>query len=161
MSNTTTTDTNNNTQPEQSTKTMADQFDAVIDKLNDSIMNMKNLVNEVKAMKKEHWKMEKASSSKKKVKKERDPNKPPPFTKPVDISDELRAFLNQEGDISRTEVTQKMYAYIKEKALQNQEQKRQFILDDPLAKLFKLKKGDSMEYFKLQTHMKQHYPAKA
>jgi upstream activation factor subunit UAF30 len=142
------------------TKTMSEQFDAVIDKLSDSIANMKTLVNEVKALKKESARMEKAASSKKKVKKERDPNKPPPFTKPVEISDELRAFLGQDGEISRTEVTQKMYAYIKDKALQNQEQKRQFILDAPLAELFKLKKGDSMEYFKLQTHMKHHYPAK-
>ena len=140
------------------TKTMSEQFDDVIEKLSESISNMKSLVNEVKILKKEHIKMEKFST--KKVKKEKDPNKPPPFTKPVDISDELRAFLKQEGEISRTEVTQKMYAYIKEQSLQNQEQKRQFILDDPLATLFKLEKGESMEYFKLQTHMKQHYPPK-
>lgn len=154
--------TTNNTQQTETTttKTMTDQFDSVINKLNESISTMKDLVNEVKALKKEQAKMEK-SATKKKVKKERDPNKPPPFSKPVEISDELRAFLKQEGDISRTEVTQKMYAYIKEKSLQNQEQKRQFILDDPLAKLFKLKKGDCVEYFKLQTHMKQHYPVKA
>lgn len=155
--------TTSNTQATEtttSTKTMADQFDAVINKLNESIATMKDLVNEVKALKKEQAKMEK-SATKKKVKKERDPNKPLPFSKPVEISDELRSFLKQEGDISRTEVTQKMYAYIKEHSLQNQEQKRQFILDEPLAKLFKLKKGDPIEYFKLQTHMKQHYPAKA
>ena len=139
--------------------TMTEQFDNVLDKLNEHISVMKNLVNEVKNMKKDYTKFEK--SSHKKVKKEKDPNKKPPFTKPVDISDELRSFLKQDGDISRTEVTQKMYAYIKEKALQNQEQKRQFIIDDALAKLFKLDKGVSMEYFKLQTHMKQHYPTKS
>mgnify|MGYP003325134789 CR=1 FL=1 len=42
--------------------------------------------------------------------------------------------------------------------LQNKEARRQFLLDDALAKLFKLKKNESMEYFKLQTHMKQHFP---
>ena len=110
----------------------------------------------MKALKKEAIANDKKKT--KKVKKEVDPNKPKPFTKPVEITEELRKFLDKEGDISRTEVTQKMYAYIKEKSLQNTEQKRQFILDEPLAELFKLKKGDSMEYFKLQTYMKQHYP---
>ena len=134
--------------------TMTEQFDSLIDRLSEQITSMKTLLVEVKAIKKEATKPVKF----KKVKKERDPNKPPPFTKPVEISPELRKFLKQEGDISRTEVTQKMYAYIKDKKLQNPEMKRQFIIDKPLAKLFKVDEKTSMEYFKLQTHMKQHYP---
>lgn len=134
--------------------TMSQQFDSVIERLTEQITTMKSLLSEVKSLKKEATKPVKN----KKVKKERDPNKPPPFTKPVEISSELRKFLKQEGDISRTEVTQKMYAYIKDKKLQNPEMKRQFILDKPLAKLFKVDEKTSMEYFKLQTHMKQHYP---
>ena len=138
---------------------MNTQFDHMIDKLTDSISTMKTLIQEVKILKKEHAKNEKAS--RKKVKKEKDPNRPAPFTKPVKISDELRTFLKKEDeDISRTEVTQMMYAYIKENNLQNPENKRQFILNDVLATLFKLNKDESMEYFKLQTHMKQHYPPK-
>jgi upstream activation factor subunit UAF30 len=136
------------------TITMSDQYDALIDKLNDSISLMKNMIVEVKSLKKESLKS-------KKVKKEKDPNKPPPFTKPVDISDELRSFLDHKEDISRTEVTQKMYAYIKEKNLQNKDNKRQFVIDDSLAELLKLKKGELVEYFKLQTYMKQHYPSKS
>ena len=134
--------------------TMSEQFDSVIERLSEQITSMKTLLAEVKILKKEATKPVKA----KKLKKERDPNKPPPFTKPVEISTELRKFLKQEGDISRTEVTQKMYSYIKDKKLQNPEMKRQFIIDKPLAKLFKVDEKTSMEYFKLQTHMKQHYP---
>ena len=134
--------------------TVSDQFDSVIDRLTEQMTSMKTLLVEVKSLKKEAIKPVKL----KKVKKERDPNKPPPFTKPVEISPELRKFLKHEGDISRTAVTQKMYAYIKEKKLQNPEMKRQFVIDKPLAKLFTVDEKTSMEYFKLQTHMKQHYP---
>ena len=139
---------------EVSKPTVTEQFDSFIDRLNEQMSSMKLLLAEVKVLKKEATKPVKL----KKVKKERDPNKPPPFTKPVEISSDLRKFLKQEGDISRTEVTQKMYAYIKDKKLQNPEMKRQFVLDKPLAKLFKVDEKTSMEYFKLQTHMKQHYP---
>jgi len=142
------------TVPEVSKPTVTEQFDSVIERLTEQINSMKTLLSEVKTLKKEATKPVKV----KKVKKERDPNKPPPFTKPVEISSELRKFLKQEGDISRTEVTQKMYAYIKDKKLQNPEMKRQFVIDKPLAKLFKVDEKTSMEYFKLQTHMKQHYP---
>ena len=139
---------------EVSKPTVTEQFDSFIDRLNEQMSSMKLLLAEVKVLKKEATKPVKL----KKVKKERDPNKPPPFTKPVEISSDLRKFLKQEGDISRTEVTQKMYAYIKDIKLQNPEMKRQFVLDKPLAKLFKVDEKTSMEYFKLQTHMKQHYP---
>ena len=134
--------------------TMSDQFDSVIDRLTDQISSMKTLLAEVKTLKKDALKPKKL----KKIKKERDPTKPLPFTKPVKISDELRKFLKVEGDISRTEVTQKMYAYIKDNKLQNPDMKRQFVIDKSLAKLFKVDEKTSMEYFKLQTHMKQHYP---
>ena len=137
--------------------TMTEQFDSVITKLTDSINTMKTMLYEVKQLKKEASKPVKN----KKKKKEKDPNKPAPFTKPVEISSDLRSFLKKDGDISRTEVTQAMYAYIKENSLQNQEMKRQFIVDDALAKLFKIDKNTSIEYFQLQTHMKQHYPPKA
>ena len=140
--------TNNNT------TTMSEQFDSVIDKLNENISSMKLLLAEVKQLKKDASK----SMKTKKEKKEKDPNKPAPFTKPVVISDELRNFLNQEDDISRTEVTKKMYKYIKENNLQNPDMKREFIVDDKLAKLFKIEKGTHLGYFNVQTHMKQHYP---
>jgi len=136
--------------------TINEQYDSLVERLGEQVTFLKSMMTDVKALKKEALASEKKKT--KKIKKEVDPNKPKPFTKPVEITDELRKFLKQDGDISRTEVTQKMYAYIKEESLQNEEHKRQFILDTPLAKLFKLDKGTSMEYFKLQTYMKQHYP---
>lgn len=152
-----TTPTPTPTETEIPQPTMADQFDSIIDKITDNINQMKTLMSDVKQLKKEATKTVKT----KKQKKEKDPNKPAPFSKPVEITPELRKFLKQDGDISRTEVTQKMYAYIKEQSLQNPEMKRQFFIDAPLAKLFKIDKGTAIEYFQLQTHMKQHYPPKA
>lgn len=134
--------------------TVIDPYDSVINKLTESLTTIKAIILEVKTLKKESSK----SKKKKKQKKDVDPNKPPPFSKPVEISNELRTFLDEKGDISRTDVTKRMYAYIKENNLQNQEKKREFTIDEKLAKLFKLKKGDSIEYFKLQTHMKDHFP---
>ena len=133
--------------------TMTEQFDSVIDKLSENISSMKLLLSEVKQLKKDSIK----SCKSKKEKKEKDPNKPVPFTKPVVISDELRSFLNHKDDISRTEVTKKMYEYIKENNLQNPEMKREFVVDEKLAKLFKIDKGTHLGYFNVQTHMKQHY----
>ena len=130
-------------------------YDDVINKLTEQIASMKVLITQVKQLKKEH--NSKLTKKKEKVKKERDPNKPPPFSKPVEISDELFKFLDLTENISRTDITKMMYKYIKDEALQNQDHKRQFIIDENLSKLFKIDKGDSIEYFKLQTHMKQHY----
>lgn len=145
--------TTTDTPPASPKQSVTEQYDSVLEKLQESMTTLKGLISDVKQLKKEALK-----APKKKAKKEKDPNKPPPFSKPVEITPELRKFLGEKGDISRTDVTKRMYAYIKEKDLQNKEMKRQFILDDALAKLFKLKKNDSMEYFKLQTHMKQHFP---
>jgi len=139
---------------------MTDQshFDEVLGKLNMTIGTLKDMTSQIRALKKDFSKLEK--NSKKRVKSEKDPNKPTPFSKPLKVSDELQKFLNIKEDISRTEVTKMMYSYIKGKNLQNQEKKREYILDKDLAKLFNLKEGDSMEYFKMQTHMKKHYPEK-
>ena len=137
---------------ESKSATIADQFDIIISKINDQILYMKSLAIEIKNLKKETIK------STKKPKKIRDPSKPPPFTKPVLISEALRSFINHTGDISRTDVTKKMYSYIKENNLQNPNQKRQFIVDKPLATLLEIDENTSMEYFKLQKFMSIHYP---
>lgn len=127
---------------------------SIDDKFDQVIATLKSLMNEVKELKKEA----KKSQKKKKIPKEVDPNKPVPFSQPVVISSELRDFLNVEGDISRTSVTKKIYEYIKVNNLQNQDAKKNFFLDNKLSKLFNLEKGSQVEYFRVQTHLKQHYP---
>ena len=123
-------------------------FDSVLEKLQHNLEPTKSLINEIKLLKK---------NSNKKLKRKVDPNKPKPFSNPVEITNELRLFLNIEGNICRSDITKLMYKYVKDNALQNKEQKRQFFIDDKLSDLFGLNKGDSIDYFKLQTYMKPHY----
>jgi len=82
------------------------------------------------------------------------------FNKPLNISSELAAFLGmpKDGMISRTEATGKIIAYIKEKDLQNPENKRELLLDDKLKTIItKENEDDKVTFFNLQRYMKNHY----
>ncbi|KAH7428166.1 hypothetical protein KP509_10G078400 [Ceratopteris richardii] len=58
------------------------------------------------------------------------------FVAPLPISDSLRDFLGtDESELPRSEVVKRMWAYIKEKNLQNPSDKRQILCDDKLKKL--------------------------
>jgi chromatin remodeling complex protein RSC6 len=84
---------------------------------------------------------------------------PSGFARPGPITHELSTFLGiPKGEpVARTTVTKQMSAYIKEKGLQNPERKREIVLDDNLAKLFKMKISDTIEYFEIQKLLKNHY----
>lgn len=55
--------------------------------------------------------------------------------KPVNVSDVLAQVIGK-GPMPRTEVTQKVWAYIKQHNLQDPKNKRNIIPDDKLAKVF-------------------------
>jgi chromatin remodeling complex protein RSC6 len=84
---------------------------------------------------------------------------PSGFARPGPITHELSTFLGiPKGEpVARTTVTKQMSAYIKDKGLQNPERKREIVLDDNLAKLFKMKVSDTIEYFEIQKLLKNHY----
>mgnify|MGYP001301941326 CR=1 FL=1 len=84
---------------------------------------------------------------------------PSGFARPGPITHELSTFLGSpKGEpVARTTVTKQMSAYIKDKGLQNPERKREIVLDDSLAKLFKMKVSDTIEYFEIQKLLKNHY----
>ncbi len=65
------------------------------------------------------------------------------FMKPMKISDDLAAVVGK-GPMPRTEVTKKLWAYIKKKKLQDKENMRNIIPDENLAKVFKSKKAINM-----------------
>jgi hypothetical protein len=93
-------------------------------------------------------------------KRERNPNlQPSGFARPGPITHELSAFLDMpKGEpVARTTVTKHMSSYIKEKELQNPDRKREIVLDDKLAKLFKMNVGNTIEYFEIQKLLKNHY----
>ena len=57
------------------------------------------------------------------------------LSKPVNLSPEVQAVVG-EGPMPRTEVTKKLWEYIKANNLQNPENKRNIIPDEKLAAIF-------------------------
>lgn len=57
------------------------------------------------------------------------------FMKPMKVSAELAAVVG-EGPMPRSEVTKKIWAYIKEHGLQNPANKRNILADDKLKAIF-------------------------
>lgn len=84
---------------------------------------------------------------------------PSGFNKPGPISEELLAFFGEEPktELARTDITKRISLYIKDNKLQNEENKREFIVDGKLSKLLKLEEGTSIAFFQIQKHMKHHY----
>ena len=84
--------------------------------------------------------------------------KPSGFAKPTNISKELCTFMNKtEGEkAARTEVTQYIIQYIKEKKLQNKENKQEIILDNKLSNLLNCGEN-TITYFTIQKYMNQHF----
>ena len=84
------------------------------------------------------------------------------FSKPGNISDELREFLqlNKDELIARTEVTKKITEYCNTHNLQNESDKRIIIPNAQLRKLLRINKSDELTYFNLQKYMKVHFPNK-
>ncbi len=92
-----------------------------------------------KAVKKKAVK--KKAVKKKAVKKKRKPN--PEFMKPMQISDTLAKVVGSKP-LPRTEVTKKLWAYIKKNNLQDKENKRNINADSNLKAVFRGKKKVSM-----------------
>ncbi len=65
------------------------------------------------------------------------------FMQPMQISDELAAVVGR-GPMPRTEVTKKLWAYIKAHKCQDKNNKRMINADDKLAKVFGTKKSVNM-----------------
>jgi upstream activation factor subunit UAF30 len=65
------------------------------------------------------------------------------FMKPMTISDELAAVVGA-GPMPRSEVTKKIWEYIKKNGLQDQKNKRNINADDKLKKVFNGKSQVSM-----------------
>lgn len=57
------------------------------------------------------------------------------FMQPMQVSEDLAAVVGK-GPMPRTEVTKKLWAYIKSKKLQDPKNKRNIVPDDKLAKVF-------------------------
>ena len=84
---------------------------------------------------------------------------PSGFVKPARISDELAGFLGKETgtEMSRTDVSKEINAYIVKHNLKNAQNGRIIHPDAKLTKLLKVQKDDELTFFNLQRYMKPHF----
>lgn len=75
------------------------------------------------------------------------------FMKKLKLSKELQAVCGK-GPMPRTEVTKKLWAYIKKHDLQDPKNRRNIKPDDKLAEIFGSKRAISM--FKMPSHLNDH-----
>ena len=78
------------------------------------------------------------------------------FMRPVNLSPELEA-ITGPGPMPRTEVTKKLWEYIKKHDRQDPKNKRNIVPDDKLAKLFGTKSAVNM--FKMTSLVNKHMEA--
>ena len=141
------------------------EFSGLLKDLDSAMSLIKDLRGRVAKLEKQVHRDTKATNKKLKGRKKRvvDPNaEPSGFAKPGPVSAELGKFLGLKKDelISRTAVTKRINAYCRENKLQLESDKRKIIPDAPLKKLLKMKAGDELTFFNLQTYMKKHFPDK-
>jgi chromatin remodeling complex protein RSC6 len=124
-----------------------DTFDSVLQELETMKNQLRVVYNKVKYLKKNYH-------------KRKNTNIKSGFVKPVSVSPELAEFLHMSVDdkIPRSVVNKKINEYIKSNNLQVPEFKQTFTLDDTLAKIFNLNTGTVVNYFKMQSYLKHHYP---
>lgn len=79
--------------------------------------------------------------------------KPSAFMKPVDVSDELAAIVGR-GPMPRTEVTKKLWEYIKKNRLQDPKNKKNINPDAKLSKV--LGTTQPIDMFKMTSKISKH-----
>jgi len=134
-------------------------FDQLINTLQSRIASDRQLLKEVRALKKavssERRQYQKFVT---KYNKRRSGNRRNGFQVPTPISNQMAKFVGvpNGSEMARTEVTKFIHTYIKDKKLQNPDNGQEIFPDSKLKKL--LYSGDSkITYFKLQTFLKPHF----
>ncbi|KAK9071161.1 hypothetical protein SSX86_009729 [Deinandra increscens subsp. villosa] len=74
------------------------------------------------------------------------------FSKPCALSPQLQKLIG-EPEMARTEVVKRIWAYIKEKDLQNPENKRKILCDETLHEIFRVK---SIDMFQMNKALSKH-----
>lgn len=82
--------------------------------------------------------------------------KPSAFMKPVKVSDTLAKIVGK-GPMPRTEVTKKLWEYIKKHKLQDRDNKRNINPDAALADVFG--SSNSIDMFKMTSKISEHLDA--
>lgn len=152
-------------EPEKAAEvTLDDQFKNTMESFMGHMASMmtsyKAAMNQMKQLQKLHNRQVKQLSKKKRRKNTSNgPRKPSGFAKPTQVSDALCKFLGEKTGtlLARTDVTKRLTVYIKDKDLQNPENKKHILVDAKLKKLLGVTEKDDVTYFNLQKYMKHHY----
>tara|TARA_B000000477_G_scaffold52176_2_gene43914 strand:- start:93775 stop:94425 length:651 start_codon:yes stop_codon:yes gene_type:complete len=137
--------------------------DTLITELTDKIssvqLEMKSIQQTLKLLTKEYEKQKKVIA---KVQRKRDNAKKSPsgFAKPCKISNELCKFVGipEGSERSRTDITRFINAYVKEKNLNNPENRREFFPDEKLRAILNVTDKEKVTYFILQRLIAHHFP---
>ena len=140
------------------TSIIDNQFAGVLDTLGtlrSQITQIQNQIRAVERVVKKQMKSLKKEAGKNKTKGNR---KPSGFAKPSKISPQLCTFMNRKagGEVARTEVTQYLIQYIKEKNLPDPENKKIIKPDAQLTQLLGCE-NQEVTYFNLQKFMNKHF----
>ena len=81
------------------------------------------------------------------------------FNRQMEVSDKLKTFLGLgDGEtISRSDVTRRVNAYIKEKGLKHPDNGRVICLDDNLSTLLSPPDGEQVTFLNMQKYISPHY----
>ena len=122
-------------------------FKSLSNQLNDHCKLTRGLQDELKSLQK----IVKQNSKSYKIKNKRPQPK-------LNVSKELSKFLDIENNITLTkaEVMKSVSNYIKEKNLQVQEDKRKFLPDKVLTKIFGIKTAHNMTFVEINKHVSPH-----
>ena len=153
--------------PEPTTEAPKDSTEAVSLRMNEFSAKLQQLIGLLSTVKSDFKTLEKSVSREMKAaqkasakKRQSSGNrKPSGFVKPARISDELAAFLGKEkgSEMSRTDVSKEINAYIVAHKLKNEKNGRIIHPDAKLTKLLKVQKDDELTFFNLQRYMKPHF----
>ena len=129
------------------------------DKIGSVQLELKSIQQTLKLLVKEYDKQKKVIA---KVQKKRENAKKSPsgFAKPCKISDELCTFVGIPfgSERSRTDITRYINAYVKEKELNNPENRREFFPDEKLKSILNVNDKEKVTYFILQRLIAHHFP---
>ena len=147
------------TQESSSKPTIVDGFSSVLDTLGSFRSQITVLQNQIRTLEKVVRKQVKSLQKEASKGKKKGNRKPSGFAVPTKISNELCDFMKRPrgSEVARTEVTQFMIKYIKEKKLQNSQNRKVIRPNKALKSLLAVEKNDEVTYFNLQKYMNKHF----
>ena len=144
----------------QTTQNTQSTFVTILESMQEQVKSANKTIKFIKTNIKELFKLHKQELKKvDKKKKVRKGNNKSGINKPSEVPKPIRDLLDLEEDIlmARTEVTKRIYGYIKENELQDPSDKRTIVPNNDLKELFGLGDGEEVSFYNIQSYIKKLY----